>query len=285
MSPATRSLALTIAALATPLADAQPRAAAPMRLVGVTAHGPLRPAAVRTGLQRATSALRTCPMGGFGPRNQLRIAILIDSTGRAFRTRVLDEDGVPFATSSCFAERLQAAPFASSRTNEVTAVEARWTFSVRRPVASEFESFIGIATSAGSTAPTTPTPPPAPLPPPRPNPPIRTGQVAVTAVETDVPEAATRLHVQVARDEAALRGCYNLRLNGWGPAEGTLEFALTLARGAPRHAVVNVLRTGGTLTDREPATCLIEWFQRQVYELDPAVSRATIALRFTMDPP
>jgi hypothetical protein len=55
----------------------------------------------------------------------------------------LDEDGVPFATSSCFAERLQAAPFASSRTNEVTAVEARWTFSVRRPVASEFESFIG----------------------------------------------------------------------------------------------------------------------------------------------
>jgi hypothetical protein len=107
----------------------------------------------------------------------------------------------------------------------------------------------------------------------------------VTSVETDVPEAATRLHVQVARDEAALRGCYNLRLNGWGPVEGTLEFLLILARGAPRHAVVNVLRTGGTLSYPEPATCLIGWFRRQVYELDPAVSRATIALRFTMDPP
>ena len=106
----------------------------------------------------------------------------------------------------------------------------------------------------------------------------------MTSVETDVPEAATRLHVQVARDGAALRGCYNVRLNTWGPAEGTLEFSLTLVRGAPRHAVVNVLRTGGTLTDREPAACLIGWFQRQVYELDPAVSRATIALRFTMDP-
>ena len=107
----------------------------------------------------------------------------------------------------------------------------------------------------------------------------------MTSVETDVPGAETRLHAQIDRDHAALRGCYNVRLNTWGPAEGTLVFSLALAGGAARHAVRSATRTGGTLTDREPAACLIGWFGRQVYELDPAVTRATVALRFTMDPP
>jgi hypothetical protein len=107
----------------------------------------------------------------------------------------------------------------------------------------------------------------------------------VSAVEVDVPAAVTPLRVQVGRDEAALRGCYNVRLNTWGPIEGTLVFALTFAPGERRHPVAGVTRIGGTLTDAEPARCLQGWFQRQVYDLDPAVARATISLRFTMDDP
>ena len=281
-----RTLSLSIAALMTTLAaraDAQPRAASPMRLVGVTARGPLRVAAVRSGLQRAHDALLACPMDGIRGPNLLRVAVLIDATGSAFRVRVLDDGGVPRATSSCFAERLQAASFQSSRTNEVTAVEARWTFSARRAVAPRSGMLDGFVFANSPVAPLPPSASPTPPPPPRANPPVRTGQVAVVSVETDVPEAATPLHVQLNRDGAALRGCYNVRLNTWGPAEGTLVFALSLTPGAPRHPVVSATRTGGTLSDAEPATCLLGWFRRQVYEATPAVSRATITLRFTMD--
>ncbi|MFO0624144.1 MAG: hypothetical protein U0325_00890 [Polyangiales bacterium] len=104
-------------------------------------------------------------------------------------------------------------------------------------------------------------------------------------VEVDVPAAAASLHVQVGRDEAALRGCDNVRLNTWGPIEGTLAFALTFAPGERRHPVTGVTRVDGTLTDEEPARCLEAWFGRQVCDLDPAVARATISLHFTMKAP
>ncbi len=224
-------------------------------------------------------------MDGVRDRSQLRVAMLLAATGVVSRVRVLASDGVPFATSSCVAERLQEAAFEVAAASEVTAVDARWIFAAPA-VARTSPMLAPLVTDIRGGALPTQSAPSVPQPtPPRANPPLVTGQVAVSSVDADVTGVAPALHSQVARDEAALRGCYNVRLNTWGPAEGTLVFALTFTAGARRHPVERASQVGGTLTEAEPARCLIEWFRRQVYDLEPSTTRATIALRFTMDTP
>jgi hypothetical protein len=163
MSPALRTLTLAIFTTAfPPRAGAQPRGA-PMRLVGVTVHGPLRVAAVRSGLQRASELLRGCPTQGLQGARSLSVAMLINAEGVVFRrVRVLDAEGVPFATSACVAERLSAVAFPHARVNEVTAVEARWILAAPPPRRRANE--ISLMTSAGTRAPSAAPPPPPPSP-------------------------------------------------------------------------------------------------------------------------
>ena len=256
---ARHALAAALSLSLAPAASSQPLRGGP-QLASVFIHGPVRMAGVRARLDAARASLAACPRAGVAEGAEATVAMRVGDDGRVQAARVDGGPALPRATLACLVARHRTLTFPTARGVGPLTIDARWVYPGR---------------PAG-----------APLPaPPRPPPPARptlTGSVAVTALTADAAGSVETLREEMLRRSNELRDCYEARLDQRPPFEGTLTLALTFAPGEPIHRPASVIRRGGSLADAAVVMCVTTLVRRSVFGVEPATTRATVSLAFTI---